>query len=270
MSQLKRAIRVGVQVAPQHALYPTIRETVQRLEDLGVDIVFNWDHFFPLSGTADGLHYESWTMLAAMAEQTSRVEFGPLVNCNSYRNPDLQADMARTIDHISAHSGSAGRFIFGTGSGWFERDYDEYGYEFGTAGSRLDALAEDLPRIRARWGKLNPAPTRRIPILIGGGGEKKTLKIVAEHADIWHSFSDTDTLVRKLGVLHEWCAEVGRDPGEIELSTHVSTHGAGGIHRDVLEKQLELGVTLFEASTLGPDFGLDHVVELLKWRDSLG
>ena len=265
-----RAIRIGVQVAPQHALYPTIRETVQRLEDLGVDIVFNWDHFFPLSGTPDGLHYESWTMLAAMAEQTSRVEFGALVNCNSYRNPDLQADMARTIDHISAHSGSAGRFIFGTGSGWFERDYTEYGYEFGTVGSRLDALAEDLPRIRARWGKLNPPPTRRIPILIGGGGEKKTLKIVAEHADIWHSFVPPEELGHKLGVLHEWCAVVGRDPSEIELSTHVSTHGAGGIHQDVLEKQLELGVTLFEASTCGPDFALDHVVELLKWRDSLG
>jgi probable F420-dependent oxidoreductase len=265
-----RKIRVGVQIEPQHALYPTIRETVQRLEDLGVDIVFNWDHFFPLSGEPDGLHYESWTMLAAMAEQTSRVEFGPLVNCNSYRNPDLQADMARTIDHISAHSGSAGRFIFGTGSGWCERDYTEYGYHFGTAGSRLDALADDLPRIRARWQKLNPAPTRRIPILIGGGGEKKTLKIVAEHADIWHSFSDVDTLVRKLAVLHEWCAAVGRDPQEIELSTTARRNGAEGIHRDVLERQLELGVTLFEMPVLGPDYGLDHVVELLKWRDSLG
>ncbi|MBW4031818.1 MAG: LLM class F420-dependent oxidoreductase [Acidobacteria bacterium] len=266
----ERPIRVGVQVAPQHALYPSIRDTVRRLEDLGVDIVFNWDHFYPLSGDPDGLHYESWTMLAAMAEQTSRIEFGPLVNCNSYRNPDLQADMARTIDHISAHSGSSGRFIFGTGSGWFEKDYDQYGYEFGTAGTRLDALAVDLPRIRARWEKLNPAPTRTIPILIGGGGEKKTLKIVAQHADIWHSFSDPATLAHKLSVLDGWCEEIGRDPQEIELSAHVGQQPSTGTHFADLDEQRALGVSLFETSVTGPDYDLQPVIALLAWRDSQG
>ncbi|MDQ1528652.1 MAG: hypothetical protein QOK08_2322 [Actinomycetota bacterium] len=253
-----RPIRLGIQVAPQHALYPTIRDTVRQLEDLGVDIVFNWDHFFPLSGDPDGLHYESWTMLAAIAEQTSRVELGALVNCNSYRNADLQADMARTIDHISG-----GRFIFGTGSGWFEKDYDEYGYEFGTVGERLDALAEDLPRIEARWAKLNPLPTRHIPVLIGGGGEKKTLKIVAKHADIWHSFSDVETLKRKLGILAEHGETVGRDVSEIEISTEIRMRTEA--EADELR---ELGTTLFTLGISGPDYDLDAVRRWVKWRDA--
>jgi probable F420-dependent oxidoreductase len=253
-----RPIRLGIQVAPQHALYPTIRDTVRQLEDLGVDIVFNWDHFFPLSGDPDGLHYESWTMLAAIAEQTSRVELGALVNCNSYRNADLQADMARTIDHISG-----GRFIFGTGSGWFEKDYDEYGYEFGTVGERLDALAEDLPRIEARWAKINPLPTRHIPVLIGGGGEKKTLKIVAKHADIWHSFSDVETLKRKLGILGEHGETVGRDVSEIEISTEIRMRSEA--EADELR---ELGTTLFTLGISGPDYDLDAVRRWVKWRDA--
>jgi probable F420-dependent oxidoreductase len=265
-------IRIAIQVTNQHADYPAIRETVQRLEDMGVDIVFNWDHFFPLGGDPDGLHYEAWTMLAAIAEQTSRVELGPLVNCNLYRNPDLQADMARTIDHISAHSGSGGRFIFGTGSGWFERDFTEYGYDFGTVGSRLDALAADLPRIRARWAKLNPAPLRRIPILIGGGGEQKTLRIVAEHADIWHSFSDPETLERKLGILQQHCDAVGRDIGEIELSTGVMMRQGGrmrsghGIDPEQLDRQYALGVRLFQTDCDGPDHDLGPARQLLEWR----
>ena len=258
-----RPIRIGVQVAPQHALYPKIRDTVRELEDIGVDIVFNWDHFYPLSGPADGEHYESWTMLAAIAEQTTRVELGALVNCNSYRNPDLQADMARTIDHISAHDTGVGRFIFGTGSGWFERDYDEYGYEFGTVGSRLDALAENLPRIEARWQKLNPPPTRKIPILIGGGGEKKTLKIVARHADIWHSFSDAATLRRKLGILGDHCDQVGRDIGEIEISTELRTRTQAEA-----DEQLELGATMFTVGISGPDYDLAPVRNWIAWRDA--
>jgi probable F420-dependent oxidoreductase len=261
-------IRIAVQVTNQHSDYAGIRETVQRIEDLGADIVFNWDHFFPLNGDPDGLHYEAWTMLAAIAEQTDRIEFGPLVNCNLYRNPDLQADMARTIDHISAHSGHGGRFIFGTGSGWFERDFAEYGYDFGTVGSRLDALAADLPRIKARWGKLNPPPLRRIPILIGGGGEKKTLRIVAEHADIWHSFSGTETLERKLGILREHCAAVGRDMDEIELSTGVMTRTGGHVDVEALERQHALGVRLFQTDTDGPDHDLTAARRLIAWRDS--
>lgn len=258
-----RPVRIGVQIRPQHATYEKIRDTAAALEALGVDIVFNWDHFYPLYGDPDGLHFESWTMLAALAEQTSRVEIAALVNCNSYRNPDLQADMARTIDHISAKGGT-GRFIFATGSGWFEKDYTEYGYEFGTAGSRLDDLAEALPRIEARWGKLNPAPTRRIPVLIGGGGEKKTLKLVAKHADIWHSFSDAETLTHKLGVLAGHCETVGRDMDEIEVSIEVA---------DKSEQQADelraLGASLFTVGISGPDYPLDEVRRWLEWRDKV-
>jgi probable F420-dependent oxidoreductase len=257
-----RNVRIGVQIAPQHAPYEQIRDTAAQIEEMGADILFNWDHFFPLSGERDGLHFESWTMLAALAEQTRRVEIGALVNCNSYRNANLQADMARTIDHISAHGTGAGRFIFGTGSGWFERDYDEYGYEFGTAGSRLDALARDLPVIEERWGKLNPAPTRDIPILIGGGGEKKTLRIVAQHADIWHSFSDAPTLERKLGILAEHGAAVGRDTSEIEVSVELSRKSP-----EDADELHAVGATLFTVGISGPNHNLARVRDWLAWRD---
>ena len=253
-----RTVRLGVQVQPQHAPYSKIRDTVRELEQLGVDILFNWDHFFPLSGEKDGLHFEAWTELASWAELTSRVEFGTLVNCNSYRNPDLQADMARTLDHISG-----GRFIFGTGSGWFERDYDEYGYEFGTAGQRLDALAAAMPRIESRWAKLNPPPTRKIPVLIGGGGEKKTLRIVAQHADIWHSFTAAADLPRKLGILAEHGAAVGRDVSEIEISNELRSSS-----QEEAEAMLEAGVTLFTLGISGPEYDLEPVKRWLKWRDA--
>ncbi|WP_394554057.1 LLM class F420-dependent oxidoreductase [Agromyces sp. MMS24-JH15] len=257
-------VRIGVQVQPQHAEYSAIRDTVLRLEDLGVDVVFNWDHFFPLSGDPDGLHFEAWTMLGAWAEQTERIEFGTLVNCNSYRGADLQADMARTLDHVSAKGGGAGRFIFGTGSGWFERDYDEYGYEFGTAGSRLNALDAALPRIRERWSKLNPAPTRRIPIMIGGAGEQKTLRITAEHADIWHSFVRPDALAHKLDVLKRHGDAIGRDVSEIVISNELGRHGdderAEALHAG--------GVRLFTVGISGPDYDLEPVRHWLRWRDA--
>jgi probable F420-dependent oxidoreductase len=257
-------VRLGIQVQPQHAEYSAIRDTVLRLEELGVDIVFNWDHFFPLSRGHEGKHFEAWTMLGAWAEQTERIEFGTLVSCNSYRNADLQADMARTLDHISAREG-VGRFIFGTGSGWFERDYDEYGYEFGTPGSRLKALADALPRIEARWAKLNPGPTRDIPIMVGGKGERKTLRIVAQHADIWHSFVSPADLPHKLDVLRKWGDDVGRDVTEIIVSNELTRHRVDIEHADAL---YGAGVRLFTLGISGPDYDLGAVPEWLAWRDA--
>jgi probable F420-dependent oxidoreductase len=252
----RRPIRIGYQLQPQHADYATLRRTASRIDELGVDILFNWDHFFPLSGDPNGLHFECWTMLAAWAETTSRAEIGALVTCNGYRNPDLLADMARTVDHISG-----GRLVLGIGSGWSQRDYDEYGYEYGTPGSRITELAEALPRIQRRFGQLNPPPTRKIPVLIGGGGVRRTLRLVAEHADIWHSFGDPDTIARKSAILDQHCADVGRDPAEIERSTEVY----GSPERQGA-KLVELGVSLINlAGACGDDLG--PLRDWISWRD---
>ncbi len=251
-------IRIAIQFNPQHGAWRDLRASVVRAEELGVDIVYNWDHFFPLDAPADGEHFECWTMLGAFAEITERVEIGALVTCNTYRNPDLLADMARTVDHMSG-----GRLILGIGAGWFERDYEEYGYEFGTAGSRLAALAAALPRIQTRWEKLNPPPTRQIPILIGGGGEKKTLRMTAEHAQIWHGFGDAERLRHKNAVLDRWCSEIGRDPREIERSV-------GGNLRDPSTGD-DLVAAGAQQITLGVDgrtkWDISPAVDWLAWRD---
>jgi probable F420-dependent oxidoreductase len=257
-ASVSRPVRVGLQLQPQHAAYKKIRDTAAEAEELGADIVFNWDHFYPLYGDPDGKQFECWTMLGAWAESTARVEIGALVTCNSYRNPELLADMARTVDHISG-----GRLILGIGSGWFEKDYAEYGYEFGTAGGRLDDLAGALPRIESRLSKLNPPPTRKIPVLIGGGGEKKTLRLVAEHADIWHSFGDPAAIERKIGILRQHSADVSRDPAEIEISVGVRSSP------DELGPALRsLGASLFTVGVGGPDYDLSRLRAWIAWRDA--
>jgi len=253
-----RTIRIAAQLHPLHASYEAIREAALRFEEAGVDAVFNWDHFFPLYGDPDGMHFECWTMLGSLAEMTSRVEIGALVTANSYRNPQLLADMARTVDHISA-----GRLILGIGAGWFERDYAEYGFQFGTRGSRLRDLDRAIPLIRSRLGKLNPPPTRPIPLLIGGGGEKVTLRITAQHADIWHGFGDPGVIAHKNRVLDGWCAKVGRDPAAIERSCGVPRGSDPSAGRPFLEA----GSTFLTFGLSGPDYHFAHLSEWVAWRD---
>lgn len=259
MTQSNYPIRVGVQLHPQHTSYADFAQAVQRVEELGVDSIWNWDHFFPLYGDPQGNHFEGWTLLTAMATLTKRATIGCLVTCNTYRNPALLSDMAKTLDHISS-----GRLILGIGAGWFERDYKEYGYEFGTAGSRLAALEEALPIIKQRWEVDVPKPVKgSVPILIGGGGEKKTLRLTAKYADMWHGFGDAATLTHKLEVLDNWCAKEGRNPAEIERSAGTNADDSD----ETRDEYLKAGVTHLILGQGAPwDFAA--VERLVRWRDS--
>ncbi len=255
---MNHPVRIGIQIRPQHADYRDIRATAVRAEEMGVDVVFTWDHFFPLFGDPDGKHFECWTTLASFAEATERVEIGALVTCYSYRNGHLLADMARTVDHISE-----GRLILGLGAGWCEKDYTEYEYPFGTPGTRLRDFEAGLYRVTKRLGQLNPPPTRDIPMLIGGMGEQHTLRLAGRYADIWHGFGGADTLIRKNRILDEWCREAGRSPGEVERSVAVDD-------LDLIEQAdglLNAGATFITLAMNGPEFDLSAVRDWLDWRD---
>ncbi|HET9720840.1 MAG TPA: LLM class F420-dependent oxidoreductase [Solirubrobacteraceae bacterium] len=254
------AIRVGVQIQPQHSDMDGMRRAWREADEMGADTIYTWDHFYPLYGEPDGKHYEGIAALTALAASTKRARIGGLVFCNSYRNPQLLAHAHTTIDHLSG-----GRVILGIGAGWFEKDYDEYGYEFGTAPDRLRALRRDLPKLKDRLGKLNPPPTGPMPILIGGGGEKVTLRLVAEHAQMWHSFGAPDVYEHKAGILAEHCEKVGRDPNEIER-----VWGTFGKTLEHAEEFAELGVHELTVGIGGNGSGYDlaPLRELIEWRDS--
>lgn len=259
-------VRIAVQLHPQHGDIEALRRAAIEAEELGADLLYTWDHFYPLYGPPDGSHFECWSLLAVWAALTSRIELGPLVTCTSYRNPNLLADIARTVDQISG-----GRLVFGIGAGWFARDYTEYGYTFGTVGSRLRALGAALPVIASRWDTLNPPPVRRPPILVGGVGPQRTLRLVARYADVWHAMfpSHPAELEPLVAVLAERCATRGRDPGTIERAVGIEPGQLGHDLARYAARYLALGFTQFTLGINGPRYDLAPVRDWLAWRDSL-
>lgn len=218
----RAGLRVGVQFHPQHTSVDELRQAWRTADDAGVDSMWVWDHFFPLygegqpyvwppQGAPGGRHYESWSLLAAMAADTRNAQIGVLITNIHFRNPDLVADMARTVDHLSG-----GRAALGVGAGNIERDFREYGYEFRPARDRLRTLEAGIKRIKRRLAALEPSPIGPLPLLIGGSGQQVTLRLVAEHADMWNSFGPPSEYAKQNAALNEWCRRAGRDPAAIE------------------------------------------------------
>jgi probable F420-dependent oxidoreductase len=269
---MTKPIRVGVQLWPGGAPdYRSWRQAVIHAEEIGADAIFGYDHFHrpavegivdgkPLLSTvqADVNNFEGWTALASWGEITTRAEIGLLVTGVGYRNPDLLADMARTVDHISG-----GRLILGLGSGWYEKDYTTYGYDYGTTKSRLDLFDSGVERIERRLDQLVPAPLRHIPVLIGGSGEKRSLPTIARHADIWHTFPfDLDVYRRKSKLVDDLAAEAGRDGGDIERSV-------AWVDPRSADELAEIGVSLFTTEIHPTDDGYDftELEQMIAWRD---
>jgi probable F420-dependent oxidoreductase len=229
---------------------------VRQAEDLGVDSIWTWDHLLPPYGDPTGANFEAWTLLSAMAATTTRAQIGSLVSCNDFRNPGLLASMAKTVDHISA-----GRLILGLGAGWNQLEYEAYGYTFGAPASRLAALEEALATIVHRWEVDAPRPVRYpIPILIGGQGERTTLRLVATYATMYHGWGTSAEMAHKLAVLHRWCRTVGRDPGAIERCTTITADDPD----EVRNSYVQAGVTHLILKRPGP---ADAVKRLVDWRD---
>ncbi|MFN8630282.1 MAG: LLM class flavin-dependent oxidoreductase [Chloroflexota bacterium] len=225
---------IGFQVWGQYTDWPALAHTVRRIDDLGFSSVWANDHLFPAAGARfqapdapPGPFLEGWITLAGFALATMHVQVGVLVSAAGYRNIGIAVKQATAVDHLSG-----GRAQLGLGAGWHVRDHAAFGFGLPPIGQRLDRLEEQAAAARALLdgetvtvagehvrldAAVNlPAPVReRMPLLIGGSGEKRTLRIVARYADAWNGEGDPDAWARRNRILDEHCAAVGRDPGEI-------------------------------------------------------
>jgi len=225
-------VKVGANLWSQASDWPAFLEAGRQAERLGFDHLWTWDHVLAIFGDPSQPIFEGYTALAALAQATDRIGLGLFVGANTFRNPALAAKSVLTIDHISG-----GRAMMGLGGAWFELEHRAFGFDFGSGfGQRLDWLAESVPPVRGlldgdevtsppggRYAfdhlRLVPGSAQdRIPLVIGGSGERKTLRIVAEHADIWNAFGLPEELAHKDEVLRRHCEDVGRNPDEIERS----------------------------------------------------
>jgi alkanesulfonate monooxygenase SsuD/methylene tetrahydromethanopterin reductase-like flavin-dependent oxidoreductase (luciferase family) len=225
-------MKFGVLLWNQATTWPEYIAAAKKLDKLGYEHLWAWDHLYAIFGDPYQPIFEGWTSLAGAAGITKRMRLGLLVGANTFRNPGLVAKTATTLDHISG-----GRAILGIGGAWMEPEHTAHGIEFGSGfGQRLDWLDESVGAIRdlldgksvtsAPGGhyqfndlRHQPLPVqKRLPIMIGGSGEKKTLRTVAKYADIWNGMGPLDFMRHKVDVLRGHCEAVGRDPSEIEFS----------------------------------------------------
>ena len=229
-------IKFGALCWNQYTDWPSLLRAGVRADELGYDTLWTWDHLYPIVGDSHGPIFEGWLTITAWAMATSRIRIGLMVGANTFREPTLTAKMATTLDHLSA-----GRAILGIGAAWFEEEHLDFGIPFGDGfPERLRWLGEALPlmrgmldgteptasgpRYRARHVRNDPAPVQEhLPILIGGGGEKVTLKLVAKYGDMNNVGGGIENVRRKEAILLEHCAAVGRDPAEIERTTGIGT-----------------------------------------------
>ena len=224
--------KLGILLWSQATEWDPFEASARRVDELGYDHLWTWDHLYAIFGDPYQPIFEGYAALAAWAKVTERARLGLLVGANPFRNPGLTAKLATTLDHISG-----GRTILGIGGAWFETEHREYGIEFGASpGERLTWMDEAAaamrqlldgetvtspPGGRYRFDNLRllPRPVQdRLPIMIGGSGERKTLRSVARYADMWNAMGLTRVLRRKVEVLRRHCDEVGRDFAEIELT----------------------------------------------------